>query len=164
MRAPRLLPVLAAGLLLAGCGLQQPTPYVSVVSGGSTAHAQAVSYCFEGQQASADGAGCTKLDEKTEVLRFTPGDQVGIDVAKKVSANWAACIGSGAPQAQPCTLDQNDQQQAVVGQFQKDHYATFQPPNTLIKLRVFELAPGATTDQASAPATRGTWEFLLAPR
>ncbi len=161
MRAPRLLGAgtAAACLLLTGCSnLDKPSPIVSLVSGGSFAHSEATSYCFDGQSPSVEPGskgGCSFTERTPELLQIRPGEQVGVDVSKQLAdAAWVVVLkpqGPG-PDGQPA----QEQSSGV----QNSHYFTFEPgfSGVPVELQVRSLA-------SSAPdaAVTGVWRFVLAP-
>ena len=156
MRAPRLLGV-AALLLVSGCGLEKPSPIVTVVSGGNSVNSEATLYCFEGQ--SPEGQDC-RVDEGSvpEVVRVQPGEQVGVDVEKTLAdGEWVVVL---SPQGAPPGEDGQPQRQASA--VQDEHYFTFNPQfegGRPLDLEVRLLQEG----KPEAPPT-GVWRFVLAPR
>jgi hypothetical protein len=161
MRAPRLLAAGAATaslLTLSAC--QQPSPIVSVVSGGKTVHDEAVSYCFDGQdpakQPGEKGA-CRFSERSAQLVRVRPGDQVGVDVAKPLADGaWVLQVTSQAPgqDGQPS--------QPRTSEVQDSHYFSFDPAfenGAPIELQVKSLA--STKPNA---AVTGVWRFVLAPQ
>ncbi len=161
MRAPRLLTAGTAAaslLLLTAC--EQPTPIVSVVSGGKTVHSEATSWCFEGQEPSAEPggeSGCS-IDEglAPELLRVQPGDQVGIDVSRELSDSaWVVVL-------RPQVGSDGQQAQEQASPVQDEHYFAFAPQfdgGVPIEMQVRSLASA----DAGAAVT-GVWRFVLAPR
>jgi hypothetical protein len=88
MRARPLATAAAAALLLFGlAACEKPTPGVTVVSGTSTAHVEATTYCHEGQTAANQD--CAQDLEQVGIVRVKAGDRVGIDVDKSlVEHGW----------------------------------------------------------------------------
>lgn len=153
MRAPRLLLVAASAALLAGCGLQKPTPTVVVVSGSSQAHSEAVSYCFPGQRPEVPpgSPGSCYYDQTTapKLVQVIPGNQVGIDVGKELAdSGWVITLQSQQQGSQP-------QSSGV----RTGHYFAFTPPfqDGPLELQVRKLA-SPTSQQVT-----GVWRFVLAP-
>ncbi|MCW2776553.1 MAG: hypothetical protein JWN17_278 [Frankiales bacterium] len=161
MRAPRLLAAGAATaslLTLSAC--QQPTPIVSVVSGGKTVHDEAVSYCFDGQdpsKAPGTSGACRYTKLAPQLVRVRPGEQVGVDVSKEVADGaWVLQVTSQAPSA-----DGSPAQPQTSG-IQDSHYFTFAPSfenGAPIELQVKSLASSAANAQVT-----GVWRFVLAPK
>ena len=161
MRAPRLLAA-AALLLVSGCGLEKPSPIVTVVSGGNSVNSEAVSYCFEGQdrekEPGTEGACRFEEDRKPEVVRVQPGEQVGVDVEKDLAdGNWIVVLmpQGGAP-------GEDGQPQEQASPVQDEHYFSFVPQfsgGAPLELQVRKL----DSDQPDAGST-GVWRFVLAPR
>lgn len=156
---PRRRAVAAAAAVVgtAGCGLQKPTPIVTLVSGGSSVYAEAARYCFEGQDPAAEmGApGACSVEERAPVvLRVRPGDQVGVDVARELAeTGWFVSV------TQP-GADQPNRSGVRTG-----HYFTFQPPfqdNRPLTMEVVSLADPDPANTTQRPT--GTWTFVLAPR
>ena len=159
MRAPRLLAAgtAAASLLLAGCGLEKPSPLVSVVSGSDFEDSEASSYCFEGQDPTkrpGEEGACVFEERRPPVVRVTPGEQVGVNVARDIAEGaWVVTL-------QPVGAE--GEQQGRSSPVQDDHYFSFEPPfqeGAPLELRVRMLEspePGARTV--------GLWRFILAPR
>lgn len=162
MRAPRLVAAgtAAASLLLAGCNLQKPSPLVSVVSGGHVTHAEAASYCFDGQDPKKEpgsAGGCTLDATSTPpVIRVRPGDQVGVDVAKALSDTaWAVTLRSQHPGAD------GQQPQEQSSPVQDGHYFAFSPgfDGGPVDLQVRSLASSKPGAQPT-----GVWRFVLVPQ
>ncbi len=159
MRAPRLLAAGAATaslLVLTAC--EQPSPLVTVVSGGQSVNDEATSYCFDGQDASKQPGtpgGCSFDERKPRLVRVQQGEQVGIDVSKEISDKaWIVVI---APQG-----GQAEQQQEQASAPQDEHYFTFTPQfqgGTPLDLQVRSLASDAPNAQVT-----GVWRFVLAPK
>ncbi|MCW2606162.1 MAG: hypothetical protein JWO60_855 [Frankiales bacterium] len=161
MRAPRLLGAGAAAacLLLTGCSsLEEPSPIVSVVSGGEFVHSEATSYCFDEQdptkEPGSEGA-CSFEERAPELLNVRPGEQVGVDVSKQLADTaWIVVLkpqGAG-PDGQP----PQEQSSGV----QDDHYFTFEPgfSGGPVEMQVRSLASSAPDAQVT-----GVWRFVLAP-
>jgi hypothetical protein len=159
MRAPRLLAAgtAAASLLLSGCGLEKPSPLVTVVSGSDFEDSEASSYCFEGQdpakQPGEEGA-CAFDEHQPPVVRVTPGEQVGVNVAQEIAEGaWVVTL-------QP--VGAQGEQQGQASAVQDDHYFAFSPQFQQgapleLRVRMLESAdPGAETT--------GIWRFIIAPR
>lgn len=161
MRAPRLLGAgtAAAALLLSGCSsLQEPSPIVSVVSGGEFVSSEATSYCFEGQDPTKEpgskGA-CSFEQSSPELLQVRPGEQVGVDVSKALAdAAWVVVLRPQGP-----TQDGQPPQEQSSG-VQESHYFTFEPgfSGGPLELQVRSLASNAPDAQVT-----GVWRFVLAP-
>ena len=159
MRAPRLLAAgtVAATLLLSGCGLEKPSPLVTVVSGGDFEASEATSYCFEGQdpakQPGTEGA-CTFHEQEPKVVRVTPGDQVGVNVAQEISERaWVVTL-------QPVGAQGESRSQA--SPVQDDHYFAFTPQ--FEQGGPLELRVRALESAEQGAETTGIWRFVLAPR
>lgn len=161
MRAPRLLAAgsAAACLLLTGCsGLEEPSPVVSVVSGGESEHSEATSYCFEGQDPTEEPGskgGCSFEESKPKLLTVRPGEQVGVDVSKPLAdAAWVVVL---RPQGASPDGQQPQEQSSGV---QTGHYFAFEPgfSGGPIELQVRSLADDAPDAQVT-----GVWRFVLAP-
>ena len=163
MRAPRLLAAgtAAATLLLTGCsGLDKPSPIVSVVSGGTTIHDEAVLYCFEGQDPTAregEQDACSTEEGAPEVLEVRSGDQIGIDVAKDLADGaWVAVLsplgGAGDPQ---------QQQQGGRSEVQEGHYFAF---NVNVSDGPLQLEVHKLESRKEDARAVGVWRFVLAPR
>lgn len=160
MRAPRLLAAgtAAASLLLSGCGLEKPSPIVSVVSGGEFTHSEATSWCFEGQdpeQEPGSKAGCSFTESRPELIRVRPGEQVGVDVEKALSDRaWVVVL-------KPQGGSSGEQPQEQASPIQDEHYFAFVPQfegGAPLELQVRSLA----SDRPDAAVT-GVWRFVLAP-
>ena len=162
MRAPRLLAAgtAAASLLLSGCGLEEPSPIVSVVSGGEFVHGEATSYCFEGQDPSVEAGsekGCTvDAAKRPELIRVQAGEQVGVDVEKALSDRaWVVVLRPQGP------TDPAKQPAEQASPIQDEHYFGFTPQfdgGAPLELQVKSLA----SDRPGAAVT-GLWRFVLAP-
>lgn len=157
MRVSRTLAVGAvSAALLSGCGLEEPTPIVSVVSGGDFEHSEAVSYCFEGQdpslQPGAEGA-CSFHEVPADVVRVQPGAQVGVNVGKEIAEEaWVVTL-------QP--VGATGQEQGQASPVQDGHYFAFVPQfqgGQPLELQVRALESA----EAGADIT-GIWRFILAP-
>ena len=140
--------LIAAAGLVAATGCRQPTPLVSVVSGGRTVHSEATVYCFPGQ--SVQQQNCRTPSVQPRVLRVKPGAQVGIDVSKKVAeAGWVVILPGQDSNAG------NDRTSAK----QTSHYFAFAPQLTgPLRVEIRMLDHGRTD-----AATVGNWEFVLVP-
>lgn len=146
-----LLAGLSAALsLVALTGCSKPTPIVSVVSGGTTAHTEATLYCFPGQT-------IAKRDCRTDtarlptVIKVKPGSPIGIDVSRELArSGWVVVLpASGQGQAQSSGK-------------QVTHYLSFVPqfsqqsPQVAIDVRMLD--HGSETKP-----TIGLWRFVLVP-
>ncbi len=146
--------VAASLLVLTGC--EQPTPLVSLVSGGTFVKAEASSWCFDDQdpskQPGSDGA-CTFTERTPQLLKVRPGDQLGIDVDKALAENgWIAVIRpqTGGEQAQESASPVQDD----------EHYFTFNPQFESGPIELDVRALSAPRDDAQVV---GVWRFVLAP-
>lgn len=139
----------AAVSLVALTGCQKPTPIVSMVSGGHTVHSDAAVYCFPGQSAAAQN--CRTHGTSPTVLKVKVGQQVGIDVSKKVAdAGWVVVLPG----------DDNDPSNDQASGKQDTHYFAFTPQFQSGPLRVeVRMLDHGRTD---AP-TVGNWQFVLVP-
>ena len=162
MRAPRLLAAgtAAASLMLSGCGLEKPSPIVTVVSGGESTHSEATSWCFEGQdpeQEPGSEEGCSFEESRPELIRVQPGEQVGVDVEKTLSdRSWVVVL-----RPQGGGTDQQGQPQEQASPIQDEHYFGFVPQfegGAPLELQVRSLA----SDRPDSAVT-GVWRFVLAP-
>ena len=146
---------LVAGLSVAAClltltGCQKPTPIVSLVSGGESVHTDATIYCFDGQSAQQQNCRAPK-DKAPTVLEVKVGQQVGIDVDKKVAeAGWVVVLPGD---------DQDPSNDQASGK-QDSHYFAFTPQfeSGPLRIEVRMLDEGRT----DAP-TVGNWQFVLVP-
>jgi hypothetical protein len=142
------LSVAVAMVALTGC--QKPTPIVSLVSGGSSVHTDAVLFCFEGQSTEKQNCRVAE-DKKPTVLEVKIGQPVGIDVAKQIAENgWVIVLP--ASDGNPA----NDRSSTK----QDGHYFSFTPQfqGGPLKLEVRMLDEGRT----NVP-TIGSWQFVLVP-
>lgn len=145
-RTAQALVVGASVLLLTSC--EKPTPMVSVQSGKSVDHVQAVCWSFD--DAAAPLSTCNRytspgaLKAHEGVVKVHPGDQVGISVDPDVTAHgWVAVIGQQQLSATKVT----------------DTYYKFGPVGD----RDFAHGPLEMKVYAYADkgATRGLWVFRL---
>jgi Protein of unknown function (DUF2771) len=148
------LTAVAAVAGLSGCS--KPTPMVTVVSGGHTTKAEATTYCFSGQDitkppGSADGC---RLDDKAvpAVLSITPGQQVSVDVDKRVAdKGWYVVLKGGA---------QGDSRtEAMDG-----HYFAFPAGFTAGARGPLSIEVHSTTGTGEGVRETGVWQFQLVPR
>jgi hypothetical protein len=141
-----------AAALAALKGCQNPTPLVSLVSGGENVHSDATIYCFEGQ--SAQQQNCRTDVHPPTPLKVKIGQPVGFDVAKPVAkAGWVVVLPGS---------DQDPSNDEASGK-QDGHYFAFTPQpglfdNGPVRMEVRMLDDGRT----DAP-TVGNWQFLLVP-
>jgi hypothetical protein len=133
---------------LAGC--QKPSAGVTLVSDGSTVHAQASEYCRDGKVL-VRGDECPGSGPHLTVFKVDQGGSIGVDVDKKLSeSGWYI-------------YDSDAQQKSAV----KDgHYTTFvadftnRPTIGIINLEVRQVDHKPTTD-ADVPKIVGLWRFQL---
>lgn len=100
----------ASVLLLAVTGCEKPNPGVSVWSGTTSQHTQALCWSADATQ-SVEAAGCardviTKAREGGQIpeISVIPGDTIGISVDPKVAANgWIPEVGSEPLATTPIT-------------------------------------------------------------
>lgn len=141
--------VVVAGALLALTACEKPAPIVTVVSGGRTVHAEAGTWCFEGQ--STAKGNCATRHEGTTRLAVRGGDTVGVDVDKDLAERgWYIEL------AEPGGAQGSEQRSEP----QTDHYFTFTAPNLptgsslVLTVRALDGADG----------TSGEFRFTLTPR
>lgn len=147
----RLLAGLAAAVsLVALTGCSKPTPIVSLVSGGQTAHTGATLYCFSGQSIAARNCR-TEAAKPPTILKVKPGQQVGIDVSRAVQrAGWVVVL-PGANGAQDQSSGRQD-----------STYLTFTPqfsaqsPQVALDVRMLDRG-------SESKPTVGLWRFILVP-
>jgi hypothetical protein len=146
---------LIAGLSVAAClltltGCQKPTPIVSMVSSGKSVHSDATIYCFDGQSAQQQNCRAPK-DKTPTVLEVKVGQQVGIDVDKKLAeAGWVVVLPG----------DDEDPSNDQASGKQDSHYFAFTPQFESGPLRVeVRMLDDGRTDAA----TIGNWQFVLVP-
>lgn len=152
MPARRLLPaaLLSAVALVGVSGCQQPTPSVTLQSGGRTVHADAVRWCFPGQS----GDRCRTLSGRTPTeLEVTPGQLLAVDVDKAiVDRHWFVQQSVlGAPAGQKGASGQSS--------VQSTHYFSFGVNDQPVLVQVVALDGGSDKTQ-----TTGAWQFVLRPR
>lgn len=147
--------VLAVGLALVGLtGCDRPTPAVTLYSGGTSIHDDAMSYCFDGQDPQAEpgtkGACRIESGRTPKVLRVRPGDLVTIDVDKDLadSAWFAAIRIEGRPDTRVAASD--------------DHVARFQPDFGQGVTQLVDVRKQAGEEQNAKVV--GLWTFLVVPR
>ncbi|GAC1325816.1 MAG: hypothetical protein NVSMB13_09600 [Mycobacteriales bacterium] len=136
------LTLLASYPLITSCA--KPTPYVAVFSGGTEVHAMATLSC----RVDGDKVGnCRTFRRTPPRLTVTPGDVVGIDVARNlVHDGWYVAI--------------NGQRSAL----QHDHYFKIRlfggdfGDNKALEIRVFAVADLKDTPNTAA------WAFTLVAR
>ena len=117
MRAPRLLAATLLAGLLAGCGLEKPTPIVTVVSGGESVYTEANTWCFEGQTP----PDCAERASGTTSVPVRAGETVGVDVAKELAeGGWY--LELSAPGG-------DGEQQPQRSEPQRGHYFSFTAPS-----------------------------------
>lgn len=139
----------AVGALLALTACEKPAPLVTVVSGGTSVHAEANTFCFEGQKPPK----CAQRHEGSTRLAVRGGERVGVDVGKElVDRGWY--IELSDPNAQ------GEQAQPQRSEPQSGHYFTFSAPNlprgSSLRLTVHTLGG----EQAEST---GQWIFTLTP-
>ena len=106
---PALAIALAALAVASLAACEKPSPGVSVVSGTSSAHRQALCWSFDGEPLSAETCAqdvVTEALEGADVARIPviPGQVVGISVDPTVAdAGWYPVIGSQRLTQQPIT-------------------------------------------------------------
>lgn len=146
----RLLAAASTTLVLAGLtACEQPTPLVTVVSGGESVYSEAASYCFEEGQTLQAGS-CANRATAVPELQVRQGERIGIDVDKHlVERGWQLEI-----------VDPSDPQRTQASSTIRDHYFPFTAPG---------IAPGGelrltvrTVDASNAPT--GEWQFRLVSR
>lgn len=155
MQARRRLAVaLAASAALVGLtGCERPTPPVTLYSGNTSIHDSALSYCFEGQDPTAQPgtAGACRVEEgrTPKVLEVRPGDEVTVDVSKDLAdAGWFVALrGTNGQAARLAT--------------QSEHVSSFQPdfsqsPSYVVEVRKLESA-------ADDARPVGLWSFTILP-
>ena len=162
MRAPRLLAVgtAAASLLLSGCGLEKPTPLVTVFSGGEVQHDEAFVWCHEGQDPAKERGtpgSCSSYDRQPKLLRAQLGQRVGVSVGKEIAEGpWLVRIFSEGAEGQG---------QGGASPVQEGHYFSFTPPfqqeagNQNLVMEVHALPEGQENGEP-----KGIWRFVLQPR
>jgi hypothetical protein len=146
--------VLASLLVLTGC--EQPTPLVSLVSGGTFAKTEAASFCFDGQDPTREPGtegGCRFVERPPTLLEMRPGDQLGIDVDKELAeSGWVAVV-------RPQNGGQQAQEQA--SPVQESHYFTFVPQ---FESGPIELDIRSLSSPRDDARVTGVWKFVLAPK
>ena len=132
---------------------------MSVVSGGSSVHGQAASFCFDGQDPTLEPGSpksCSVEPARPELLRVRAGEQVGVDVDQEISDRaWVVVLRS---QGRAASGQQPPEQASPV---QDEHYFGFVPQfegGAPLELQVRSLA----SDRPGAAVT-GIWRFVLAP-
>lgn len=147
MKRP-VLAALAALLVLPLAACTKPSPGVSVTSGTSTAHAQAICWSFDGAPIDAATCGADVIKQAEDsggVKRVTtlPGQTIGISVDPVVAdGGWFPAIGGQRLVQEPITST----------------YYRFQYPN------LQELPAGGQSLEIVAvngDSTRGFWVFAL---
>lgn len=134
----------AAAALLTGC--EKPAPIVTVVSGGTSAYAEAAAFCFEEDQ-TLEGGGCAQRETEVTELRVRPGERIGIDVDGEVAERgWQLVIA-----------DPQDPQRTQASGTITDHYFPFTAPGIAPEGRL--MLTVRTVDAQDAPT--GEWQFAL---
>ncbi len=86
-RRPFVTVLTGAALLLTLAGCRQPTPGVTLVSGATSVHTEAVEFCRGGRHLTqANGNECPGTGRPVTVLRVRQDDRVGVDVDKALAA------------------------------------------------------------------------------
>lgn len=147
-RRPVVTSLTALAALAAVAGCQQPTPAVTLVSGGHRVRTESAVYCRDGQTVAKRD--CVTHGGRREVLRVRNGDLVGIDVDKVLSdKGWEL-------------VDADAKQRSAV---QDKHYFTFnanfanRPTPGVIDLEVRSLSR-----VAEDATVTGVWNFQLVQR
>ncbi|GAC1439976.1 MAG: hypothetical protein NVSMB55_03050 [Mycobacteriales bacterium] len=152
----RLLAGLSAAIsLVALTGCSKPTPIVSVVSGGTTAHTEATLYCFSGQTIAMKDCR-TDTTHGPTVIKVKPGQPIGIDVSRElVTAGWVVVLPAGGQGQGQAGQDQSSGKQVT-------HYLSFVPqfsqqsPQVAIDVRMLDHG-------SESRPTIGLWQFVLVP-
>jgi hypothetical protein len=139
-----------AALLAALSGCQKPSAGVTLVSDGSTVHAEASAYCRDGKVL-VRGNECPGTGPALTVFKVDQGGSVGVDVDKKLAeSGWYV-------------YDADAQEKSAV----KDgHYTTFfanftnRPTIGIINLEVRQVDHRPTSD-SDIPRITGRWRFEL---
>ena len=144
----------ASAALFALTGCQEPTPIVTLYSGGTSLYDEAFSYCFEGQdpgkEPGAEGACRFDADRQTKVLAVRPGDEVVVDVDREIADSGWYVVLRGTQATQQTRLAT-----------QQEHVTSFQPDFTqspTITVLVQKL-----TDTSDTAQSVGVWQFTLVP-
>ena len=143
---------LGAALLLTASACQQPSPGITLVSGGSTTHFEAQQWCHDGQALQSGnecpGTGPSRL----QLVRADEGGQVGIDVDTALAdKGWY--------------VYEADTGQILLG-ISNSHYRTFLADFSRAKVagveqlevRTIDHVPTSSTD---IPRVTGQWVFQV---
>ena len=144
----------ASAALIALTGCEQPTPIVTLYSGGTSLYDDAFSYCFDGQDPAKEpgtaGACRFDADRQTKKLGVRPGDVVVVDVDRDIAEKGWYVVLRGAEANQQVRLAT-----------QQEHVTSFQPDFTqspTITVLVQKL-----TDTSDTAQSIGVWQFELFP-
>jgi hypothetical protein len=144
---------LAGTVLLGLTGCERPAPIVTVVSGGNSEFTEAVSWCFSGEGQSEEQGNCAQRAEEEPAVEVSPGQQVGVDVDRKVvERGWFVELSDPAENGEP--------QQGPV---QEGHYFAFTAPN-LGQTGELLLVVRAIGEERDPSVTSGEWRFRLVER
>lgn len=143
----------ALGAILGLTACEQPTPLVSLYSGGTTLQDRAFSFCFPGQdpQRMAGEPGACRYDSERKplVLQVRPGDSVLIDVDKDLAdAAWFATLRVEGKEGSRIAV-----QEEHTGRIQPDFN---QGPQQFLEVRKLDRA----ADDAQVV---GLWLFVVVP-
>ena len=133
---------------LAACS--KPTPGVTVVSGTTSAHREAVCWSFEDVNVTDGACDQSMVDEATAegavaAIPVIPGDTIGISVDKAVAeVGWTPVIGTQKLTAQPITTTY----------FRFTYPDLQEVPAEGLMLQIVA---------GSGETTRGLWVFKLVP-
>jgi len=144
----------ASAAFLGAAGCEQPTPVVTLYSGGTSLYDEAYSYCFDGQdpgvEPGAAGACRYDADREPKKLGVRPGDVVVVDVDREIAdSGWYVVLRGAEP---------NQQVRLAT---QQEHVTSFQPDFTqsaVITVQVQKL-----TDTSENAQSIGVWQFELFP-
>ncbi len=130
-------------LLLAGC--EKPTPGVTVVSGGTSVHTEATTFCRDGQ--SVEQRNCVENTDRNPVLRVQQGALVGIDVDKDLSEHGWFLYDADAK---------------ARSEIQDTHYFSYTPDFGNRPTRgIINLEIRSTERVANDARVTGVWRFQL---
>lgn len=147
----RLLAAASATFTLAAlAGCEKPAPLVTVVSGGESVYAEAVTFCFD-EGSTLDSGNCATRHEGPTRLAVRAGEKVGVDVGKELEERgWQLTLvdpnSPDSPQTSPTIVD--------------NHYFSFTAPGLAAGSRLMLVVQ--TLDPAEQPT--GEWQFELVPR
>ena len=155
-RRPLLTALAASAVLLLLAACQQPTPGISVFSGTTSAHREAICWSFEPAQP-VEKSDCTldleaqspsdtakTLMDQVAVIPTKPGETVGISVDPEVAdSGWLVSINGRALTREAIT----------------DKYFRFTMPPQVLRAGDAQLVVQALTENGSD--IRGSWLFGL---